>query len=84
MFLAVIRERLVSGLAWLHGVLKKDLTLLETFPENDSVTDFKERVQREISEESDKSDQAGEWIKKIATVLGIQLLQTNPPPEEEP
>ena len=83
-FSAVIRERLVSGLAWLQGVLKKDPTLLETFPDNDSVTDFKERVQREISKESDKSDQAGEWIKKIATVLGIQLLQTNPPPEEEP
>ena len=84
LFSAVVRERVVCGLEWLHSVLKNDPTLLEAFPDQDAVTDFKERVKGEISQESEELDQAEELIRKIADVLGIEPLPPKPLSEEEP
>ena len=84
LFSAVVRERVVSSITWLHRVLEKDPTLLEAFQDRDAVSDFKERVQGEISKESEEDDQAGESIKRIADVLGIKPRPTTPQREEEP
>ena len=84
LFSAVVRERVVSGVAWLHRILERDPTLLEASPDNDAVSDFKERVQGEISRESEEGDQVGESINRIADVLGIRPRPTIPPREEEP
>ena len=80
---AVVRERLVSGLAWLHRILKKDPAFLEAFPDP-AVTDFKERIQSGISQKSDESDQAGELIREIADILGITPLPAKRPSKKEP
>ncbi len=82
LFSAVVRERVVCGLEWLHSVLKNDPTLLEAFPDRDAVTDFKERVQGEISKKIEELDQAEELIRKIADILRIEPLPPQPPSEE--
>ncbi len=84
LFSAVVRERVVCGLEWLHSALKNDPTLLAAFQDQDPVTDFKERIQGEISKEIEEPDRAEELIKEIADVLGIEPLPTKPPSEEEP
>ena len=63
LFSAVVRERVVCGLEWLHSVLKNNPPLLAAFPDQDPVTDFKERIQGEISKEIEEPDRAEELIK---------------------
>lgn len=72
LLLPILRERVVGGIVWLHNVLKKDPVLLEASKDKDAVNDFKERVQEEISRETEEGDQLGEVIKDIADILGIE------------
>ena len=74
LFSGVVRTRVEGGLEWVHGVLKKHPTLLADLPDQDSVNDFKERVQREISKGNEERDKAQELIVRIADMLGIKAL----------
>ncbi|MYG36047.1 MAG: hypothetical protein F4205_11195 [Gemmatimonadetes bacterium] len=83
LFSGLIRERATGGLEWLHGVLKARPSLLESFSDTDAVSDFRGRVQRELSRDGDEEDEARRIILRIADVLEIVPAESEPASHEE-
>ena len=83
LFSGLLRERAVGGLEWLHRVLKAQPGLLESVSDTDAVSDFRGRVQRELSKDGEEDDEARRIVRRIADVLEISPAEAERPAEEE-
>ena len=83
LFSGLVREHAVGGLEWLYSVLKAQPGLLGRMDRN-AVTDFRQRIQEEISIKREETDKAAQLIQDIAGLLGIEPVPAVRSPTEEP
>lgn len=75
LFTPILTKRNQAGLQWLQRVLQREKDLLDAYQPQSDVSDFKERLQRAVEQETDAEHRA--LLTSIATLARIELR----PPE---
>ncbi len=78
LYSAVVERKSIAGLRWLSAALSSNPQLLESYKDQDKVTDFRDRISSELSKPPTSNDQYYSFIQSIAKSIGVQPI----PPQE--